>query len=69
IMLDSPAGPGVTAANVAAESVTVADIAHLARGEDPAGSPACTFATPFTYRHELAGYMRSSAAAGSPSAP
>ena len=31
ILLDSPAGPGITAANVAAETVTVADVAALAQ--------------------------------------
>ena len=39
-------------ANVAAETVTVADVAR-ARARRGAGrdEPACTFATPFTYRH------------------
>ncbi len=53
IMLEAPAG----AANVAAESVTVADVAALARGEPASGSPACTYVTPFSYRHRLAGYL------------
>jgi nucleoside-diphosphate-sugar epimerase len=53
IMLDATAGT----ANVAAESVTVAGVAALARGEGPSGSPACTYVTPFSYRHELAGYL------------
>jgi nucleoside-diphosphate-sugar epimerase len=57
ILLDSPREPGVTVANVAAESVTVAQVAALARGERPTGSPACTFLTPFSYRHRLADYM------------
>jgi UDP-glucose 4-epimerase len=56
-MLDSPREPGVTASNVAAETVTVADVAALARGEDASGAAACTFETPFTYRHRLADYM------------
>jgi nucleoside-diphosphate-sugar epimerase len=53
IMLDAPPG----AANVAAESVTVADVAALARGELASGSPACTYLTPFSYGHRLAGYL------------
>lgn len=56
-LLGSPSGAGVSAANVAAESVTVADVAALARGEEPAGEPACTFETPFDYRHGLAEYL------------
>jgi UDP-glucose 4-epimerase len=57
IMLESPREPGITVANVAAESVTVADIAALARGEPAAGEPACRFETPFGYRYRLADYM------------
>ncbi|MEK6277888.1 MAG: SDR family oxidoreductase [Actinomycetota bacterium] len=56
-LLGSPSSPGVSTANVAAESVTVADVAALARGEKPAGEPACTFETPFDYRHRLAEYL------------
>jgi nucleoside-diphosphate-sugar epimerase len=56
-LLGSPGGAGVSTANVAAESVTVADIAALARGEEPAGEPTCTFETPFDYSHRLAGYL------------
>lgn len=57
IMLGSPSESGVTSSNVAAESVTVADIAALARGGEATGSPSCSFETPFTYRHRLADYM------------
>jgi nucleoside-diphosphate-sugar epimerase len=57
IMLDSPGEPGVTASNVAAETVTVADIAALARGEESTGTPVFRFETPFDYRHRLADYM------------
>jgi UDP-glucose 4-epimerase len=57
ILLSSPVAGGIAAANVAAEAVTVADVAALARGEEPSGQPACTFETPFAYRHWLAGYM------------
>ncbi len=54
IMLDAPPG----AANVAAETVTVADVAALARGEEPSGGATHTFASPFEYEHALAEYMR-----------
>jgi nucleoside-diphosphate-sugar epimerase len=57
IMLSSPSEPGVTKANVAAETVTVADVAALARGEPLTGSPDCSFETPFAYRYRLADYM------------
>ncbi len=53
IMLEAPHG----IANVAAETVTVADVAALARGEAPAGGAAWTYATPFVYRHRLADYF------------
>jgi nucleoside-diphosphate-sugar epimerase len=64
ILLDTPIGPGISAANVAAESHTVADIAALARGERPTGGSSCSFETPFTYRHRLADYMASTAPVG-----
>jgi UDP-glucuronate decarboxylase len=54
ILLD--AEPGV--ANVAAETVTVADVAALARGEQATGGAAFTVSSPFTYRHRLADYLR-----------
>jgi nucleoside-diphosphate-sugar epimerase len=57
ITLAEPSNPRVTAANVAAETVTVADVAALARGERPAGEPAWTVASPFEYRHRLADYL------------
>ena len=44
--------------NVAAETVTVADVAALARGEEPSRSAAWEFASPFSYRHRLADYLR-----------
>ena len=58
IVLEAPTAAGVSVANVAAESVTVADVAALARGEQPQGGASCTFATPFSYRHRLADYLR-----------
>jgi nucleoside-diphosphate-sugar epimerase len=53
ILLDAPPGP----ANVAAETVTVADVARLARGEQPSDTPAWSAASPFDYRHALAEYL------------
>jgi UDP-glucose 4-epimerase len=43
--------------NVAAETVTVADVAALARGEEARDRPAFTFASPFSYRHQVADYL------------
>ena len=57
VLLEQPAGPGISAANVAAETVTVADVAALARGEQPPGGATHTFSTPFEYEHKLAGYL------------
>ena len=50
------AEPGI--ANVAAETVTVADVASLARGDEGAGQTAFTVASPFSYEHSLADYLR-----------
>jgi len=58
IMLACPDRPGVSSANVAAETVTVADVAALARGEPPAGGAAWRVRSPFEYRHRLAEYLR-----------
>jgi nucleoside-diphosphate-sugar epimerase len=44
--------------NVAAETVTVGDVAALARGEAPSGGAAFTVSSPFSYRHRLADYLR-----------
>jgi UDP-glucose 4-epimerase len=54
ILLEAPAG----VANVAAETVTVGDVAALARGEVAAGTPAFTVRSPFVYEHSLAEYLR-----------
>ena len=56
IVLEAPAG----AHNVAAETVTVAQVAALARGEDATGAPdpAWTVSSPFRYDHAVAGYLR-----------
>jgi nucleoside-diphosphate-sugar epimerase len=53
ILLDAPPGP----ANVAAETVTVADVARLARGEEARDTPAWTATSQFEYRHALAEYL------------
>ena len=54
ILLDP--SPGVD--NVAAETVTVADVAALARGEQPRGGAAFTVRSSFGYHHRLADYLR-----------
>ena len=58
IMLQSPVEPGISRANVAGETVTVADVAALARGEQPSGQASNSFLTPFHYRHSLRQYLR-----------
>ena len=50
---------GVEAANVAAETVTVADVAALAEGRAPAGDPEWTVRSPFSYAHRVAEYLAS----------
>jgi UDP-glucuronate decarboxylase len=57
ILLATPSEPGISVANVAAETVTVADVARLARGEPAEDEPAWTVASPFDYRHALSGYL------------
>jgi nucleoside-diphosphate-sugar epimerase len=59
ILLAAPAVPGISAANVAAETVTVRDVARLARGEPAEDQPAWTVASPFEYRHALSDYLAS----------
>jgi nucleoside-diphosphate-sugar epimerase len=49
------AGPGV--ANLVAETMTVGDVAALVRGEPARGTPTCTYASPFEYRHRVAEYL------------
>jgi UDP-glucose 4-epimerase len=58
LLEDPPLDGGVAAANVAAETVTVADVAALARGERAEGRAAWTCATPFAYEIRLEGYLR-----------
>lgn len=55
-ILLASAGQSLTE-NVVAETVTVGDVAALARGDEPAGSTAWTFTSPFDYRHPLAEYF------------
>jgi nucleoside-diphosphate-sugar epimerase len=50
------ARPG--AENVAAETVTVAGVAALARRQEQAGGAAFTVTSPFRYDHRLADYLR-----------
>jgi len=57
ILHAAPAQAGISVANVAAESTTVAAVAALAEGRPPPGRPGCRFVTPFRYSHQLAGYL------------
>jgi nucleoside-diphosphate-sugar epimerase len=50
------AAPGQ--ANVAAETVTVADVARLARGEQREDEPAFTVVSPFEYHRRVEEYLR-----------
>ena len=58
ILLDAPAAPGLTVENVAADTITVADVAALARGDEPGTPPEWTFASPYSYRRRVAEYLR-----------
>jgi nucleoside-diphosphate-sugar epimerase len=62
ILLSAPL-TDVMKANVAAETVTVADVAALAEGRPPAGGASCSFVTPFEYRHRVADYLAAPVAA------
>jgi nucleoside-diphosphate-sugar epimerase len=57
ILLESPREAGVSHVNVAAETVTVADVAQMVQGEPAGMEPAWTVASPFEYRHGLRGYL------------
>lgn len=57
ILLETEPAEGVRAENVAAETLTVADVAALAEGREPAGDAPVRFASPFEYRHRVAGYL------------
>jgi nucleoside-diphosphate-sugar epimerase len=58
IMLAAADEQGIARVNVAAETVTVADVAALAQGGEPAGGATHSFSSPFEYRHSLAEYLR-----------
>lgn len=47
----------ITAANVAAETITVGDVAALAEGRAPAGEATWTVESPFAYEHRVAEYL------------
>lgn len=49
---------GIEAANVAAETVTVADVARLASGGEATDDPGVRYPSPFDYRHRVADYLR-----------
>jgi len=49
---------GVEAAPVAAETLTVADVAALAEGRAAAGGATWTVDSPFAYEHDVAGHLR-----------
>jgi nucleoside-diphosphate-sugar epimerase len=68
ILLDAevPAPGGATAGNVAAETVTVADVAALAEGREPAGGAAFTVTRQYEYRHSLAEYLGAGDRPGAP---
>lgn len=44
-------------ANVAAETVSVGDVAALAEGREPAGAATWTVSSPYRYEHRLADYL------------
>jgi nucleoside-diphosphate-sugar epimerase len=58
ILLSQVPAPGsIEAENIAGDTLTVADVARLARGEAPAGDAPCRFVSPFRYDHDVAGYL------------
>ena len=57
ILLEAEPKEGVAAENVAAETLTVADVAALAEGRVPAADAPFRFASPFAYRHRVADYL------------
>ena len=59
VLLDCevPEAGGVVAANVAAETATVADVAALAEGREPPGGAAWTVAAQYEYGHRIAEYL------------
>ena len=59
ILHAAPERPGISVENVAADTVTVADVAALAEGRAPAGEATASFASPFSYERRLAEYLAS----------
>lgn len=59
VLLDVPVPEpgGVADYNLAAETLTVADVAALAEGREPAGGAAWTLAPQLEYSHSVAGYL------------
>ena len=59
LLLDCPVPEpgGVVAYNVAAETLTVADVAALAEGREPPGGAAWTLAPQLDYQHGVAEYL------------
>ena len=59
ILLDVPVPePGrVADYNLAAETLTVADVAALAEGREPGGGASWTVVSPLDYQHSVAGYL------------
>ena len=53
-----PAPGDVTAYNLAAETLTVADVAALAEGREPPGGAEWTVAPQLSYQHRVAEYLR-----------
>ena len=57
ILHTAPVESGVSVANVAAESTTIATVAALAEAREPTDRPTCSFVTPFQYSHRLTEYL------------
>lgn len=57
ILLEAPREAGIARANVAAETVTVGDVARMARAEKACDEPAWTAASPFGYGRQLREYL------------
>jgi len=56
-----PAPGGVASYNIAAETLTVADVAALAEGREPAGAADWAVAPQLEYEHSVAEYLRRAA--------
>ena len=59
ILVDETPGRGeLRVANVTAETVTVGEVAALARGEQPPRDAPCSYVSPFAYEHALGDHLR-----------